>query len=280
MPVDTCSLREFGVSDPSVNNMGVTDETGTELGYLQFSPEFAMKMLLVEGSGDIFQICRAFRGGESGRIHRTEFRILEWYRLGFDHHRLMDDVESLLAPLVSDKTWQRVSYATLFQTQLGFDPHRATSERLFAQASLSMSLDAEAIRDRSLLFDVIFSQQIQPKLPAGQALFVYDFPKEQAAYARLREGQFEVASRFELLIDGVELANGYHEVTEPREQSRRHALERKRRMRAGQRDIEFDPTFIAALKRGMPDCSGVAVGLDRLLMIILGADSLQAVEMR
>ena len=151
---------------------------------------------------------------------------------------------------------------------------------MFAQAQLSVSLESRDVDDRSLLFDVIFSHQIQPKLASAQALFIFDFPKEQAAYARLRDEDPQVASRFELLVDSVELANGYHEVTDPNEQLHRHEVERTRRARAGQKDLSFDPEFIAALELGMPDCAGVALGVDRLLMIILGADSLRAAEMR
>ena len=280
LPVDTRLLRDHGVTDPAVNNMLVSDEAGDALGYLQFSPEFAMKILLAHGSGDIYQLCRAFRGGESGRLHRSEFRILEWYRLGFDHHRLMDDVQALLAPLIPDRCWDRVSYRELFLAQIGFEPHLASNEQLFAQAQMSLSLESRDVHDRSLLFDIIFSHQIQPKLTSGQALFIFDFPKEQAAYALLRDEDPQVASRFELLVDGVELANGYHELTDPKEQLHRHEVERTRRARAGQEDVSFDPEFIAALERGMPNCAGVALGVDRLLMIILGADSLLAAEMR
>ena len=278
--VDTQSLRDYGVTDPSVENMSVCDESGAPLGYLQFSPEFAMKQLLAAGSGDIYQICRAFRASESGRLHRSEFRILEWYRLGFDHHRLMDEVEALLTPLLPHKTWRRTSYAALFREHIGADPHRASNDLLFTRAGLSMDLSPDAITDRSLLFDIIFSHQIQPKLSSGEALFIFDFPKEQAAYALIRDETPLLSSRFELLVDSVELANGYHEVTDPIEQAKRHQQERQRRQSRGLKDIDFDPAFIAALDSGLPACAGVAIGLDRLMMTAMAQDSLSGLEMR
>lgn len=280
IPVETRLLQSHGVTDPSVNNLTAQNEQGELAGYLQFSPEFAMKALVADGAGDIYQITRAFRGGEEGRLHRSEFRMLEWYRLGYDHHQLMDDVQALIEPLVSDRNWWRRSYAEVFRAHVGVDPHRASNDFLFTRASTSVELEAAAIHDRALLFDVIFSHQIQPEFGAGEAIFIFDFPKEQAAYAQIRHEEDYVASRFELLIDGVEIANGYHEVTDPVEQAKRHAQERARRESAGQQDIDFDPAFISALGRGLPACAGVAVGLDRLIMTIFGADSLQAVEMR
>ncbi|MGR8950276.1 MAG: EF-P lysine aminoacylase EpmA [Gammaproteobacteria bacterium] len=278
--VDTCALAGYGATDPSVTNMRVRDEHDNELGYLQFSPEFAMKRLLSEGSGDIYQICRAYRGEECGRIHRPEFRILEWYRLGFDMRELMGEVQDLLDPLIAGVSWREMSYAELFKAHVGIDPHSTSSDSLFARASLSMELNEAAVDDRGLLFDIIFSHQIQPQLNAGDALFVYDFPREQAAYAQISDNPPHPAFRFELLVGSLEIANGYQEVLDPIEQAKRHAQERARRRSRGQIDIEFDPNFIAALERGVPPCSGVAVGLDRLLMVISQVDSLDSVEMR
>ena len=278
--VDTCALAEYGATDPTVVNMSVSDEADVGIGFLQFSPEIAMKCLLAEGSGDIFQICHAFRAGETGRIHRPEFRMLEWYRLGFDHHQLMAELRLLLEPLLDGYTWREASYAELFKAHVGIDPHHASADLLFARAGLSMDLAANAIDDRNLLFDVIFSHQIQPQLDANQALFIYDFPREQAAYAKISDNPPHHSARFELLIGTTEIANGYHEVVDPVEQAKRHAQERALRQQRGCRDIEFDPKLIAAMEAGLPSCAGVAVGLDRLMMVIWGLDSLEAVEMR
>ena len=278
--VDTCAISAFGATDPTVINMAVSDEAAIPLGFLQFSPEIAMKCLLAEGSGDIFQICRAFRAGEAGRIHRQEFRMLEWYRLGYDHHQLMIEVQQLIEPMVSGYNWDKISYAELFKAHVGIDPHHASSDLLYARAALSMDLEPTAIEDRSLLFDVIFSHQIQPKLNVDDAIFVYDFPREQAAYAQISDEHPYRSARFELLMGGTELANGYHEVVDPVEQAKRHAQEQTLRRRRGCSNVEFDPKLIAAMESGMPACAGVAIGLDRLMMVVLGLDSLDAVEMR
>lgn len=274
LPVQTPVLSRYGTTDPSVSNMSVVAEEGESQGYLQTSPEFAMKRLLSKGSGDIYQICPAFRAGESGQLHCPEFSILEWYRIGFDHHQLMDDVEHLLSDIVTQITWRRISCATLFQEAVGINPHTASDDLLFTRANLSVDLPAEDLRNRALMLDVIFSEQIQPTLPSGEALFVYDYPVEQAAYARIRSEEPMVASRFELIIEGIEIANGYHEVIDAVEQARRHALERKIRATRSQTDIDVDPEFLAALGQAMPESAGVAIGLDRLIMLALGQQSI------
>ncbi|MEM7468743.1 MAG: amino acid--tRNA ligase-related protein, partial [Pseudomonadota bacterium] len=137
LSVETASIRPYGITDPSVCNMRAVDEAGDPAGYLQFSPEFAMKQLISTGSGDIYQICRAYRAGEQGRLHRAEFRILEWYRTGFNHHQMMDDVEQLLTSLLDKQTWSRQPYAELFSSIVKFDPHSASNEQLSALASQS-----------------------------------------------------------------------------------------------------------------------------------------------
>lgn len=274
LPVRTPLLSAFGATDPSVSNMAVAAENGDAQGFLQTSPEFAMKRLLAQGSGDIYQICAAFRAGEEGRLHRPEFSMLEWYRLGFDISRLMDDVQNLIEKLTPNLSWRRTSCLELFQDHVGIDPHLASDDLLFTRANLSIKLGADDAHDRALMLDVIFSRQIQPSLAHGEALFVYDFPKEQAAYARIRDENPMVASRFELIIGGIEIANGYHEVTDAVEQARRHAGERKIRNRRAQLDMDVDPAFLASLSGPMPDCSGVAIGLDRLMMITFGQESL------
>lgn len=273
-PVDTRLLSCYGATDPAVNNMQASDESGVHQGFLQTSPEFAMKRLLAKDSGDIYQICPAFRASETGRLHRAEFRMLEWYRLGFDHHQLMNDVQALVSSLIPDLSWQRLSYADLFHEHTGINPHKASSDLLFARASKSMTLTEQDAADRSLLLDIIFSHQIQPQVKENEAMFIYDFPREQAAYARLRNEDPVVASRFELLIGEVEIANGYHEVNEAVEQAKRHAAERKVRARRGQLDAQIDPDFIGSLDGGLPDCAGVAIGLDRLMMIAFRQESL------
>ena len=237
--------------------------------YLQTSPEFAMKRLLAAGSGPIYQICKAFRDGERGRLHNPEFSILEWYRPGYDHQRLMDEVEALISPLLGvTEPFQRLSYSELFQRQLGLDLLAADAARLRACAQerggpglAALELDADA------WLDLLLSEFIEPQLGRDRPCFVYDYPASKAALARVRPGPPPLASRFELYAEGRELANGFHELSDASEQQRRFEAELQRRRAAGRPLVPMDLNLLAALQQGLPDCSGVALGLDRLLML-------------
>ena len=276
--VSTPLLARYGATDPTIKNIEVTGDTGSPRMFLQTSPESAMKRLLVAGCGEIYQICAAFRGDEAGRWHLPEFQILEWYRLGFDHHRLMKDVESLVGRIVPGLVFERCSYADLFRRHVGVNPHTATLDELAARVSaLPIVLDARDWADRAMLVDILFGQVALPALVDPGALFIYDFPVEHAAYARIRDGDPPVAERFELIVDGIELANGYHELTDPAQQRSRYARENALRARRGLPEIPLDEQLVAGLAAGLPACAGVALGIDRLVMLRAGVGDIREV---
>jgi len=279
LEVETPLLMPCGSPDPALNSFIAHPHCDPESGlsgFLQTSPEFAMKRLLAAGSGDIYQLCHAFRAEEPGRHHLAEFTLLEWYRLGFDHHRLMDDVESLVTRVLPALNFVRRSYAELFRDGLGLDPHITKTEEL-ADAVVSRNIElGVAVNDRATLLDALFSDLLLRDSARSEALFVYDFPIEHAAYARTEPGPPPLAQRFELLIGGVEIANGYFEVVDRTEQEARHAAENGVRRRLGLPEIALDPLFLAALENGLPECAGVALGVDRLVMHYAGTEAVSA----
>jgi lysyl-tRNA synthetase class 2 len=277
LEVDTPLLCAHGVTDPALENFAVPcGEAGTA--YLQTSPEFAMKRLLAAGSGDIWQLCHAFRREEAGRIHNPEFTMLEWYRVGSDHHALMDDVADLLEAVGFSRPQRRTSYAALCLEHTGLDPHRATTGELVnLTARWNVVLGPEDLADRALLLDLVFSHAVLPALESAGAVFVYDFPREHAAYARISAGSPPVGERFELIVDGMEIANGYHEIGDAAEQRARQEAENECRRRRGLAPMALDEALLAALAHGLPPCAGVALGLERLLLVIEGRRELASV---
>ncbi len=247
--------------------------------YLQTSPEFAMKRLLASGSGDIYQICQAFRDGEYGQLHNPEFSLLEWYRLGFDHHQLMDEVSHLVKVcLEAELPVEKVSYQQLFEHFFHWDPLTASIEQMQASAEahpIQGALDMK-LSQRDEWLDLLLTHVIEQHLGQGRLTFVYDYPASQASLARLNRVDPRVASRFELYYQGIELANGFHELADSLEQRQRFQLENQQRERNGQQQMPMDEHLLAALD-SLPDCSGVALGLDRLLMLKTGAHSLDEV---
>jgi lysyl-tRNA synthetase class 2 len=240
--------------------------------YLQTSPEFAMKRLLAAGSGPIFQVCKAFRDGEAGRWHNPEFTLLEWYRPGGDLDALLDEVAGVarIGLHRPDVGIERVRYADLFATTLGIDALNATTAEL-AGVARAQGLVARRPQElsRDAWLDLLLSHLLQPALGDGSLCFVTDYPASQAALARLNPDGV-TARRFELFHRGVELANGFDELTDPDEQARRFAADNAARQAQGQRPLAVDRRLVDALRHGMPPCVGVAVGLDRLLMLQLG----------
>ncbi len=283
MEVETPVCSQAATTDPAIESL-VTRYTGPGAPrglplYLHTSPEFPMKRLLAAGSGSIYQICRVFRDGESGRLHNPEFTLLEWYRPGFDHHRLMDEVELLIQSLKpSVDTSRRIRYQALFEQHLQIDPHTATVEQLrrCAQDQGISGVDTLDLPNPDGWLDLLMSHCIEPAMGPGLC-FVYDYPASQAALARVRAGDPPVAERFELYLDGVELANGFHELIDAAEQRRRFEQDIHVRAAAGQPVVPMDQRFIQALAQGMPDCSGVALGIDRLLMQLVGVDTIAEV---
>jgi lysyl-tRNA synthetase class 2 len=239
-----------------------------------------MKRLLAADSGPIYQICRVYRNGELGRLHNPEFSLLEWYRPGFDHHRLMDEMAALVRYVANEDLPRRnSSYAELFIEHVGLDPHGTDLSALRARA-LELRVPGAADLDlpgRDAWLDLLLTHCIEPRLPARQLTFVYDYPASQAALARVRPGTPPLAERFELYLGGMELANGFHELADATEQRERFEAENRLRAERGQQPVPKDDHLLAALEAGLPDCAGVALGLDRLLMWLAGARSIEQV---
>ena len=274
--VDTPVLSKFGVSDPHINSLPVhylsTDVTDFNAShYLMSSPEYAMKRLLAAGSGSIYQIAKAFRDGETGRKHNPEFTLLEWYRIGFDLPQLMQEVASLLDRLLSPSTikndWQYLTYAQAFTQTLGFDPISISDQQLAAQARTLIDCAWPDDTPRDTWLDLLMSHKVEPALP--NSCMVYDYPPSQAALAQIvtNEEGVQVARRFEVYINGIELANGYQELTDAKEQQARFAMDNAMRQQLGKKPMLADTRLLDALEQGMPECAGVALGLDRLLML-------------
>lgn len=278
LEVETPILSRAGNTDPNLHSFSTTFHSPSSLQpltyYLHTSPEFAMKRLLAAGSGPIYQICRVFRDEEAGRLHEPEFTMLEWYRPGFDPHALMDEMSDLLGVL-GLAVPLRITYAEVFQSATGLDPHTA-SDAALQQCAASAGLLGEH-HPRTLLLDFLFSARVMPGLGTERPLFVLDFPACQAALARIRPGPPAVAERFELFINGVELANGFHELTDAAEQRARFEADNHLRRERRQPELPVDEQLLAALQQGLPACAGVAVGIDRLLMQIMGYDSIEQV---
>jgi lysyl-tRNA synthetase class 2 len=244
--------------------------------YLQTSPEYAMKRLLAAGSPDLYQICKVFRDGESGRLHNPEFTMLEWYRRGFDHLRLMDEVEALLGTLLAGRLEappERLTYRDAFLRVLGVDPLAAPLAELSALAATRAG--ATGLGDeRDTVLDLLMGTLVGPALGHGRLTLVHAYPASQAALARLLPGTPPVAARFEAYVEGLELCNGFHELGDAAEQRRRFEHDRVQRALRRLPAPPLDERLLAALAAGLPDCAGVAVGLDRVLMLATGCSTI------
>ncbi|MCU7906553.1 MAG: EF-P lysine aminoacylase GenX [Candidatus Thiodiazotropha sp. (ex Epidulcina cf. delphinae)] len=284
LEVESPICSRYGATDPAIDSLkarytGPGAAQGLDL-YLQTSPEFPMKRLLAAGSGPIYQLCKAFRDGELGRRHNPEFSLLEWYRPGFDHHRLMDEAADLINRLVETPlAVEKLTYGEAFEQTLALDPHTASRERLRGCAIEQGVPSAEdlTIDRRDGWLDLLLSHRIEPRLGNRGMTFLYDYPAGQAALARVRAGTPAVAERFELYLSGMEIANGFHELTDGREQRRRFDDDNRRRRQSGQRVMPMDEPLLAALTAGMPACAGVALGIDRLLMFLTGCSDIRQV---
>lgn len=283
LEVETPLLASATVTDPNIDSfVTVPAAAGESERYLSTSPEFAMKRLLAAGSGPIYQVCKAFRRAEFGRLHNPEFTLLEWYRPGFDLEQLMDEVAKLVHGLAQDyRTFQdseHLSYAQCFQTGLGIDPHHASLADLRSCARAQGIGEVAGLgNDRDGWLDLLMSHCIQPRLGQGRLTFVYDYPASQAALARLVPGKPHLAARFELFIDGVEIANGFHELQDAVEQRARFDSDLARRRQNDAAAVPMDEYLLAALASGLPDCAGVALGVDRLLLVLLSVADLKAI---
>lgn len=279
LEVDTPSLSAAAVSDPHLFPFAtdyVPEGGGRQQTlYLHTSPEYPMKRLLAAGSGSIWQLCRVYRNGETGSRHNPEFSMLEWYRIDFDHHQLMDEVDDLVDAVLGCGGSRRVTYAALFTELLGVDIHQCADQEL-ARLGLERC-DFRGELDRDGWLNLLFSHCIEPQLL--QPTMVYAFPASQAALARVVEGDDRVpcAARFELFISGMELANGYFELTDAAEQQRRFEADQQQRQALGRAVLPLDERLLHSLQRGLPECAGVALGVDRLVMLALGATRIDEV---
>jgi len=275
LEIEAPVMGAAAVSDPFIESLPVVC-SGRRY-HLQSSPEYAMKRLLAAGCGAIYSLGKVFRGGERGRKHNPEFTLLEWYRPGWDERQLMDEVAALVRGLLPDIPVQWLSYRDWFETHLGIDPHIASADTLARLARERIDISA-GDEDRGFWLDLLVTHELEAALPGGLT-FVYDYPASQAALARLDEdaqGQ-PVARRFEAFIDGMELANGYWELTDAAEQRARFEADQDQRRARGLPVNPLDEKLLDALSAGLPDCAGVALGVDRLLMCLSGAKHISEV---
>lgn len=296
LEVETPILSAAATPDPALASLA-TRYTGPHYPhgrtlYLHTSPEFPMKRLLAAGTGSIYQICKVFRDGEAGRHHNPEFTLLEWYRVGFNHQQLMDEVDALIRQAfdgrVTLETSERLSYREAFLRHTGLDPHTASSGEFAALAQeqgIHAPPELRNHHDAAIWRDLLLTHIIEPQLGRGRLAFLYDYPASQASLARVRPGTPPVAERFEVYLNGIELANGFHELADSAEQRLRFERQLHARSAQGLPAVPIDEHLLAAMRMdtqgvnaaGLPDCAGVALGLDRLVMLAAGVRSLRDV---
>ncbi|MFK5914328.1 MAG: EF-P lysine aminoacylase EpmA [Woeseiaceae bacterium] len=278
MEVETPVISPAAITDPQLESFST--KFNQQEFYLHTSPEFYMKRLLVAGSGDIYQLEKVFRDDENGRYHNPEFTMLEWYRLGFNHHQLMDEMEELLTVLMAENNvnFKRISYQQAFINQLEIDPFEVNLKQLKQCAEkFNIEIPQGMNDDKDMWLDWFMVDKIAPNFSKECFTFLYDYPASQASLARLDNDDSRKANRFELFYGELELANGFYELTDADEQAKRFDNDNAVRKQRGQKLMPVDECFLDALKSGLPECSGVAIGVDRLMMLITGADHINKV---
>jgi lysyl-tRNA synthetase class 2 len=279
LEVETPVLGRCGVTDPHLDGLAVSDPlSGTDQGWLQTSPEYHMKRLLAAGFGAIYQVSRVFRAGERGRRHNPEFTMLEWYRPGFDDRNLMDEVADLVCGWLNCPCPDVIPYRDAMTRWAGIDPFTAEDAQIYDRVSSWLDAKQAVGIGRDGCLDLLMSYCIEPALAERGPAFITAYPASQAALARVsREGEYPVAHRFELYVRGMELCNGYWELADAREQRDRFEQDNALRRVAGKPVMPPDQALLQAMEHGLPDCAGVALGLDRLLMLRLGAGDIRDV---
>jgi lysyl-tRNA synthetase class 2 len=283
LEVETPILSAAGTVDVHIQSMTTQSHSaGYNDGsaWLHTSPEFAMKRLLCAGSGHIFQICKVFRAEELGSRHNPEFSLLEWYRIEFSMLQLMAEVDELLQELASQRLdldeSVYLSYQGAFESTVSLNPLLATATEL--QACLeAVEVDIPNNCSRSDLLDLTMSLMVEPRLPKHALVFIYHYPADQAALAKINSNDPSVALRFEVFLNGVELGNGFEELQDCVEQTARFEAEHSLRAQQGKQQVPIDCNFLAGLSEGLPRCSGVAIGVDRLLMALLAKEGIAEV---
>ncbi|MEO7063311.1 MAG: EF-P lysine aminoacylase EpmA [Dokdonella sp.] len=280
LEVETPILSAAGNTEPNIASFSTTfsghAEAGSRERWLRTSSEHAMKRLLAAGIGDCYELGRVFRNGEAGQRHNPEFTMLEWYRVGWDHLRLIDETCELVSAALAGRARQlaRYTYRELFSTQLGIDPFTDKIESL--QGALGdVRIDPDGL-SRDDWLDLLITHRLQPTFPRDRITIVHDFPASQCALAQIRADDPPVAERFELYLGPYELANGYHELTDATEQRARFERDNARRRVRGQPELPIDERLLAALLQ-MPACAGVALGVERLLICMAGTDDIRDV---
>jgi elongation factor P--(R)-beta-lysine ligase len=282
LEVETPILSAAGNTEPNIESFSTMFDGPAAAGprerWLRTSPEHALKRLLAAGVSDCYELGRVFRNGEAGRAHNPEFTMLEWYRVGFDHRRLMTEtgafVQEALALAGRSASVVEWSYRDLFVGGLGIDPFTAPVDAL--RESLAAFRIDPAGFGRDDWLDLLITHRLQPDFPRDRITLVYDFPASQCALARIRRDDPPVAERFELYLGAYELANGYHELTDASEQRARFERDNARRRERGQREVPIDERLLAALP-SLPECAGVALGIERLLMCLAGLEDVRGV---
>lgn len=277
--VETPLLSQSTVTDAHIDPFSTTYDLSSEGAqelYLQTSPEFAMKRLIASGYGSIYQICKAFRHEGNGKHHNPEFTILEWYRIGFDHMQLIDEVEALLIEILGVEGAERYSYQQLFLTHTNIDPLNTSIKALSDFLSKHNKLDDWLIKtnDIDILLQFVFSEFVEINIGKKKPCFVYSFPKNQASLARINQKDNRVADRFECYFKGIELVNGFYELNDSKEQLSRFLKDNEQRRSLGFKERPIDKRLIEALEHNFPECSGVALGVDRLLMLLTNHDNI------
>lgn len=279
LEVETPVLSVAGNTDRNIESFTLEftgpATAGPRTRWLRTSPEFALKRLLAAGIGDCYELGRVFRNGEAGARHNPEFTMLEWYRVGWDHVRLMDEVADVvnaaLALVGRRVAIEKIAYRDLFRRALGIDPLTASLETL--QAPLAdVRIDPDGLT-RDDWLDLLLTHRVEPAFDAGTLLLVHDYPASQCALARLRDdGDAQVAERFEAYLGARELANGYHELGDAAEQRARFEADLAVRAQRGIAQPPIDEHLLAALGHGLPACAGVAMGIDRLMGVLLDSE--------
>lgn len=288
LEVDTPIVVNAPVTDVHIHSAKVEFADSPRPFFLHTSPEYAMKRLLAAGSGDIFQICHVVRGLERGRVHNAEFTLIEWYRLGYTLDRLMHEVETLVRTLLSDIAFclssEQLSYEEAFLRELDLDPFTASMEDLVTAAGKvgftagsQPGVQAGSGAQRDELLELLMGTVVGPKLGQSSLTFVYNYPASQAALARVNPLDPRVALRFELYCKGMELANGFQELASADEQRDRFEQDNEERLRMGLPTYPLDERLLAALSSGMPECAGVALGFDRVMMLAAEVDHINDV---
>ena len=276
LEVDTPVLSPYAVSDPQIESLEITQcqVSGRPL-YLHTSPEFCMKRLLAADYPDIYSMCRVFRDGESGRLHQPEFTMLEWYRLGMGLDEIVADTVGVIsAALDRDIDVDTVDYRDAFIAACGLDPFVADIASLADAAEADDALRAAVGNERDDWLDLVLATRVTPQFAPDHLTVLRHYPASQAALARLCPDDNTVADRFEVFLGPVELANGYVELTDSEEQLRRIEADNVARRRRGRPVRPVDAHLLAALESGLPDCAGVALGLERLLMLFNKTDDI------